>query len=117
MIPFGVHTVTLLHRANTGCARYVVDGCSWRMREITSVADNSRTKVIETTCRMPVNSVKPFPGDLLIMGDVQVEANSETELVRLYSQLKSSGIAAFRINRVSDNTNGAPLPHYAASGE
>lgn len=117
MIPFGVHTVTLLHRESAGYVRSVAHGCSWRMREVSTITDNARRRTIETTCRMPVDGVKPVPGDLLIMGDVQASANSETALVRLLCQLKSNGIAAFRVNRVLDNAGGAPIPHYAAFGE
>ena len=117
MIPFGTHTVTLLHKVKGVYARHIISGCSWRMRETRVLSEGVQRPLLETTCRLPENSVKPVPGDLLILGKIQAVVNSEIELVRLREQMVSNGVAAFRVNRVTDNTNGAPLPHYAAIGE
>lgn len=117
MIPFGTHTVTLLHKVKGGYSRHVISGCSWRMKEAKVLLESAKRFTIETTCRLPEGSMKPSPGDLLIKGNVKAVVNSEIELARLYEQLNANGIAAFRVNRVANNANGAPLPHYAAIGE
>lgn len=117
MIPFGVHTVTILHKVSGGYERHVVSGCSWRMMEVRTLLDTARRATLETTCRIPATAVKPCAGDLLILGEHACEAGSEIEIVRLCEQLKLEGVSAFRATRVKDNADGAPMPHYAAIGE
>lgn len=117
MIPFGVHTVTILHKTAGGYVRHVVSGCSWRMQLVKTLLDNARRTTLETTCRIPATAVKPCAGDLLILGEHACAASSEIEAVRLCEQLKLAGVSAFRATRVKDNANGAPMPHYVAIGE
>lgn len=117
MIPFGDKTVTLLHRQGDGYRRYVLTGCSWRMASASLMDGNTKRKTIETTCRIPEGQIKPAVGDVLALGDVNAEAKDEIELVRLLEALRVGGKAAFRVRRVKDNAQGAPIPHYAAIGE
>ena len=46
-----------------------------------------------------------------------VDAVSDIELVRLRESCNRIGKPAFRVQRVKNNANGAPMPHYAAIGE
>lgn len=117
MIPFGNHTVTLLHREGGAYVRYTLTGCSWRMKDVRTLVDNALTRTTETTCRIPYTQQSPIPGDLLILGIADVEASSEIELVRLRESCNQIGKPAFRVQRVKNNANGAPMPHYAAIGE
>lgn len=115
-IPFGNHSVTLLHREGNAYVRYLLTGCSWRMADVHTMIDNARTHTIETTCRVPHGQQPPGIGDLMILGEVDAAADSEIELVRLRDQLLMLGKCAFRVQRVKNNACGDPLPHYAATG-
>lgn len=117
MIPFGDKTVTLLHRTESGYARHVLAGCSWRMANVRALDGTTMRRTLETTCRIPAGQVMPAPGDLLVLGAANLQAGNEIELVRLLESLRGGGRAAFRVLRVKDNAQGAPLPHYAAIGE
>lgn len=117
MIPFGDKTVTLLHKSAAGYKCIVLTGCSWRMASVRSHDSNAARNTIETTCRIPYGQTKPFPGDLLVLGDARIQAKNDIELVRVMEAQQGIGRAAFRVLRVKDNAGGAPLPHYAAIGE
>lgn len=116
MIPFGKHTVTLLHRESNTYVRYTLTGCSWRMADVRTLVDNALTHTVETTCRIPHTQQAPSVGDLLILGDSDVSAGSDIEVSRLRDALCLAGKPAFRVQRVKNNANGAPMPHYAAIG-
>lgn len=116
MFPFGHHTVTLLHRTDDGYARYTLDGCSWISSDVQTISDNAISRTVETTCRIPHPQQSPIPGDLLVLGVADIQADGEIALVRLLSSLRSAGRSAFRVQRVKDNTTGGLLPHYAAIG-
>lgn len=117
MIPFGDKTVTLLHRTENGYARHVLTGCSWRMASVRTLDGTTMRRTIETTCRIPAGQIMPVPGDLLVLGTASLQAGNEIELVQLLESLRGNGRAAFRVLRVKDNTQDAPLPHCAAIGE
>ena len=116
MIPYGCETVTLCHRSGAGYARHVLHGCSWRQARVRSVNGLAVSYSDETTCRIPAGQQMPDAGDVLILGDVNVQASSEIELVRQLEALRDGGAAAFRVRTVRDNSRGAPMPHYAATG-
>lgn len=116
MIPFGNHTVTLLHREGNTYVRYTLTGCSWRMADVRTLVDNALLHNVETTCRIPHTQQAPSVGDLLILGDSDVSAGSDIEVSRLRDALCLAGKPAFRVQRVKNNANGAPMPHYAAIG-
>lgn len=115
MIPFGFHTVTLYHRENTGYARYILDGCSWRSSNERAISDGSTIITERTTCRIPSRYICPSPGDLLVLGNVENAIASEIELVRCMENLRKQGYRAFRAQSCADYTN-APLPHFAVIG-
>lgn len=117
MIPFGNQTVTLLHKSATGYTRHILAGCSWRQAKIRSVSTDVQDTALETKCRIPHTQKKPEPGDLMILGTAVTNANSEIELVRLMDSLREQGKSVFMVQQVKDNSIGAPLPHYAVSGE
>ena len=116
MIPNGKMNATLLHLEGDGYRLYSLNGCSWRMANVRTAEGNIVSNSVETTCRIPHPQQKPSVGDLLILGQRNVEAKDEIALVRLMNALNASGIPAFRVQRVKDNSIGAPLPHYAAIG-
>lgn len=116
MIPFGRESVTILHRSESGYARSVLTGCSWRSAKVRSMIGMAAEKSEETVCRIPADQIMPEVGDVLILGDVKVSAASEIELVRLLDSLRRDGVRAIRVTQVRDNSRGAPLPHYAATG-
>lgn len=117
MIPFGSHTVTLLHKSAHGYKRYTLDGCSWRSTNERSIRDGATVITERTTCRILPQYTKPVPGDLLVLGVVKEEAAGEIELVQLMEKLRSKGFRAFRVRACADNSVGVPLPHYAVVGE
>ena len=116
MIPFGNETVTILHRSGAGYARHVLTGCSWRSSKVRSMTGTAAEKSEDTVCRIPAGQTMPDVGDVLILGDVDAAAGSEIELVRLLDSLRRDGVRAIRVTQVRDNSRGAPLPHYAATG-
>lgn len=118
MIPFAHETLTLLHKSGNGYARYTLENCSWRHLKYRRMNGKAVEYSEETVCRIPASQQKPAPGDLLIHGAMRIDAANEIELVRIMEQLRESGQAVFRVQRVKDNsTPGFPLPHYAATGE
>lgn len=117
MIPFGNHVVTLLHFNGKTYAREVLSGCSWRSRNERALSDGATIITERTTCRIPPQNTCPVPGDLLILGNVTASAKNDIELVRQMETLRQKGYRAFRVQSCADNTNGAPLAHYAAIGE
>lgn len=117
MIPFGNHAVTLLRREGGAYKRYVLTGCSWRDSAARMLNGEAIAITMETTCRIPAGQKVPQPGDLLVLGTVKAAANSEIELVRLMQKLREDGYAVFRVSRVKDNSRGAPMPHFAVTGE
>lgn len=116
MIPFGNHTVTLLHKTPSGYKRYSMNGCSWKSTNERTLIDGAAVISERTTCRIPPQYTKPAPGDLLILGNVQAAAAGDIELVQLMERLRSAGYRVFRVESCADNSAGVPLPHYAAIG-
>lgn len=116
MIPFGSETVTVLHRSDGGYAPYVLAGCSWRSTKTRSVYGTTVDKSDDTVCRIPAGQTMPEVGDMLILGTYNLRADSEIALVRLLDSLHRDGVRAIRVTQVRDNSRGAPMPHYAATG-
>ena len=116
MIPFGRETVTVLHRFGGGYAPYILRGCSWRSAKARSVIGTAVDKSEDTTCRIPAGQTMPDVGAVLILGAYNVKADSEIALVRLLDSLRRDGVRAIRVTQVRDNSRGAPLPHFAATG-
>lgn len=115
MIPFGNRTVTMLHKTETGYERYILNGCSWRITNEKTLSIDTVVYTERTSCRILPKYPQPSPGDLLILGEVEVEAKREIELLPLMDSLRKRGFCVFRVQSCADNT-GAPLPHYAATG-
>lgn len=116
MIPFGSETVTVLHRSDGGYAPYVLAGCSWRSTKTRSVYGTTVDKSDDTVCRIPAGQTMPEVGDMLILGTYNLRADSEIALVRLLDSLHRDGVRTIRVTQVRDNSRGAPMPHYAATG-
>ena len=116
MIPFGNHTVTMLHKTANGYKRFMLTGCSWRSSNDRTLEGGATVITERTTCRIPPEHTMPIPGDLLILGDVKASAAGEIDLVRQMQQLRDRGYKAFRVQSCADNSQGAPLPHYCATG-
>lgn len=116
MIPFGTHIVTLYHAAEQGYTRHTLVNCSWKSTNDRSLQDGATIITERTTCRILPQYTRPVPGDMLVLGVVEEDAASEIELVRLMEKLRSEGFRAFRVQSCSDNSEGVPLPHYAAVG-
>lgn len=116
MIPFGFQTVTLLHKTGAGYARHVLTECSWRDEVEKTLSEGALLRTQKTTCRIPAAMQKPNPGDLLILGDVEAQADSAAEAVRLREALEKAGTPVFRVQTVKDNSRIGVLPHYAAEG-
>lgn len=117
MIPFGNHSVTLLHAEGTGYKRYILKGCSWKDANVRMLAGTAISSTTETTCRIPAGQKMPAPGDLLVLGNLKAEVGSEIELTRLMQKLREEGYAVFKVSRIRDDSRGLPIPHYAAIGE
>lgn len=118
MLPFGNKAVTLLHKSESGYARHLLTGCSWTDTDVHSVNGNAIQRTLETTCRIPArNAQMPRPGDVLILGDVEAQAANEIALTKELERVRAEGCAAFRVQRVKDNSKSGVLPHCAASGE
>ena len=83
MIPFGNRSVTLLHKTADGYQAVALTGCSWQDAAAQTMGDKSVTRTAETTCRIPAGQQKPAPGDLLVLGEAEVAARNEVELIRL----------------------------------
>lgn len=115
VIPFANDTVTLVHRNASGWKSEVIHGCSFRRIRRRSVTGQTAVIENESVCRIPPGGIVPAAGDLILPGVHTASADSEIELVRLLEAHRADG--AFRISSVSDNTRGAPIPHYAARGE
>lgn len=116
MIPFGSDTVTLLHKAADGYTTHTLTGCSWRQTKSQILVDNALQLSMIVTCRAPVGQTKPDKGDLMILGEYNAAVSTSAELSRLYDALRRAGVDCFRVESVRDNSMGAPLPHYAATG-
>jgi hypothetical protein len=116
MIPFGTHTVTLLHYDGKKYVRKVLSGCSWRSTNERVLSDASTAIVERTTCRIPPQYTCPVPGDLMILGKVNATANNEIALVRLMEAMRDQGKKAFRVQSVSDNSTTGIIPHFSATG-
>ena len=118
LLPFGDKDVTLLHKSESGYARHALTGCSWAETDAHAVNGNAIQRAQETTCRIPAfGQQKPKPGDVLILGDVAVQATSEIALMKELERVRGEGCSAFRVQRVKDNSQSGVLAHYAASGE
>ena len=52
----------------------------------------------------------------MILGEYNAAVSTSAELSRLYDALRRAGVDCFRVESVRDNSMGAPLPHYAATG-
>ena len=115
MIPFGNRTVTMLHKAEKGYERHVLNGCSWRTSNEKALSIDAVICTERTSCRIPPKYPQPFPGDLMILGKTEAEAHNEIELVRLMESLRKQGFRTFRVQSCADNTD-VPMPHYAATG-
>lgn len=116
MIPFGRETVTVLHRFGGGYAPYILRGCSWRSAKARSVYGTTVDKSDDTVCRIPAGQTMPDVGDVLILGAYNLRAESEIALVRLLDSLRGDGVHAIRVTQVRDNSQCAPMPHYAVTG-
>lgn len=115
MIPFGNQTITLYHKGADGYSAHRIGGCSLRQTARRAANDRSVTAAVETVCRIPADGLKPEPGDMIAPGTHEETVKNDVELVRLLDRLRAEG--AFRVLSVSDNTRGAPIPHFAARGE
>lgn len=116
MIPFGTHIVTLYHAENPGYSIHTLVNCSWRSANERTLQDGATVITERTTCRIPPQYTCPVPGDLLVLGVVVEPVDNEITLVHFMEQLREEGYRAFRVQSCANNANGAPLPHYAATG-
>lgn len=116
MIPFGFQTVTLLHKTDAGYTRHVLTECSWKDKTEHTLSEGALIRAQTTVCRIPASETKPSPGDLLILGVSNAEANNAVELARLRESLQREGTPVFRVQTVKDNSRTGILPHYAAEG-
>lgn len=116
MIPFGTHTVTLLYKTDDGYSKALLSGCSWKDKTEHTLSEGALIRAQTTVCRIPASETKPSPGDLLILGDVEAQADSAAEAVRLREALEKAGTPVFRVQTVKDNSRTGILPHYAAEG-
>lgn len=116
MIPFGIETVTVLHRFGGGYVPYILRGCSWRSTKARSVYGTTVDKSDDTVCRIPAGQTMPEVGDVLILGAYNLRADSEIALVRLLDSLRGDGVHAIRVTQVRNNSRCAPMPHYAVTG-
>lgn len=116
MIPFGTHTVTLLYKTDDGYSKALLSGCSWKDKTEHTLSEGALVRAQTTVCRIPASEIKPSPGDLLILGVSNAEANNAVELARLRESLQREGTPAFRVQTVLDNSRAGILPHYAAEG-
>lgn len=120
MLPLSNQTVTLYRRstvtddkgrAQESWSKYYLTGCSWRRTVRSRMAENALLDVNEVVCRIPVGRTAPSVGDLLVRGACSEMPATAREI----ALLEKSGVDAFRVTSVSDNT-GAPLPHFCARG-
>ena len=117
MIPFGDHTVTLVHKAKKGYTRTILEGCSWKSTIERTLQENSTVLTERTTCRVPPGYRKPEPGDVMILGKVtDIRVQNEIDLIELLEDLRGYGYRVFRVQACADNSGNVPLPHYAATG-
>jgi hypothetical protein len=116
VIPFGNHTVTMLHYDGVTYKREVLEGCSWKSKNERSLFNGATTVSERTVCRIPSRYTCPIPGDLLILGNVIATASGEIELVRLMDMMRQNGYKAFRVESCADNSHAIQLAHYAAIG-
>ena len=124
MLPFGTENLTLVQRVEAAVdgrtqLRYVkrcLSGCSWRRKSIWRQNGARMERGDEVVCRIPAGQEVPHAGDYLFRGDVPERIESTADLSAALEKHREAG--AFRIASVADNTiGGAPLAHYAASGE
>lgn len=116
MIPFGTHIVTLYHKENGSYSRHILVNCSWRSTNERSLQNGATVITERTTCRIPPQYTCPAPGDMLVLGVVEEEAQNDIAVVRLLQSLREQGYRAFRVESCAHNADAAPLPHFAAVG-
>lgn len=123
MLPFGTEEVTLLQwvedvedgRTRVHYSRHDLSGCSWRRRSVWTREGSRMVRSEEICCRIPAGQVVPRAGDVLFRGSLREPIEDSAALSALMEAQRETG--AFRIASVADNTGGAGLAHYAASGE
>ena len=116
MIPFGNHIVTLYHKDGSGYTRHILVNCSWRSSNERTLSGGATVITERTTCRIPPQYPCPVPGDMLVLGVVEDEADGEIALGRLLTSLRNQGYRAFRVQSCANNDTACPLPHFAATG-
>ena len=124
MLPFGTENLTLVQRVEAAVdgrtqLRYVkrsLSGCSWRRKSVWTQNGARMERGEEVTCRIPAGQAVPRAGDYLFRGELPENIESSAELTAALERHREDG--AFRIASVADNAaDGAPMAHYAASGE
>ena len=124
MLPFGTDEVTLVQRVEAeedgrtqvGYVKHALSGCSWRRRSSWKQIGARMERGDEISCRIPAGQTVPRAGDWLFRGEVKERIGNSAELSAALEAHREDG--AFRIASVADNASGgAPLAHYAASGE
>ena len=124
MLPFGTENVTLVRRGEEAAdgrrrvryGKHALNGCSWRRRSSWKQIGARMERGEEVVCRIPAGQEVPHAGDYLFRGDVTENIKSSADLSAALERHREAG--AFRIASVADNTaGGAPLAHYAATGE
>ena len=124
MLPFGGENLTLMQRVEAevdgrtqvGYVKHALSGCSWRRRSIWKQNGARMERSEEITCRIPAGQAVPHVGDWLFRGELPERIVSSADLSAALEAHREDG--AFRIASVADNAgDGAPLAHYAASGE
>ena len=124
MLPFGTDEVTLVQRVEAeedgrtqvGYVKHALSGCSWRRKSVWMQNGARMERGEEVVCRIPAGQAVPHVGDWLFRGELPENIESSAELTAALEKHREDG--AFRIASVADNASGgAPLAHYAASGE
>ena len=124
MLPFGTENLTLVQRVEAAVdgrtqmryAKRSLSGCSWQRKSVWMQNGARMERGEEVVCRIPAGQEVPHAGDYLFRGDVPENIKSSADLSAALERHREAG--AFRIASVADNTaGGAPLAHYAATGE
>ena len=124
MLPFGGVNLTLVQRVEAEedgrmqviYVKRALSGCSWRRRSVWKQNGARMERGEEITCRIPAGQAVPRAGDYMFRGEVPENIESSAELTAALERHREDG--AFRIASVADNAaGGAPMAHYAASGE
>lgn len=124
MLPFGTENLTLVQRVEAAVdgrtqvsyAKRSLSGCSWRRKSVWKQNGARMERGEEIICRIPAGQEVPHAGDYLFRGDVTENIKGSADLSAALERHREKG--AFRIASVADNTaGGAPLAHYAATGE